>query len=465
MSELLNVTSPYDNHFIKELPLISATRAEQLLSRTGRLFKDRAKWLPKYRRIKILENLARLMEDRVEELTRTAAEEGGKPYQDSKVEVLRAINGVRIAIAGMYNLKGEEIPMGLTAPSGNRLSFTTIEPIGVVLAISAFNHPVNLIIHQVIPAIATGCPVIVKPASATPLSCLRIVELLYQAGLPEEYCTPVICDRRIAENMVMHPAIGYMTFIGSAEVGWKLRSLLAPGTRVALEHGGVAPVIIGKDADIGSLMPDILKAGFYHAGQVCVSTQRIFVHDSLARTFAKSLAGMANQLVIGDPLSPETQVGPLILPTEVNRIDEWVGEARQNGGEILSGGSRISESLYAPTVIWDPPDNVKVSACEVFGPVICIYPYKKKEDAISRANSLRYAFQAAVYSNDINFALEVSQKLNASAVMINDHTAFRVDWMPFGGRDESGIGTGGIPYTMKEMTRQKLLVFKSRDIQ
>ena len=465
MSEMLNVTSPYDNHFIKELPLISATRAEQLLSRAVTLFKDRAKWLPAYRRIEILENLARLMEERVEELTLTASEEGGKPYQDSKIEVMRAINGVRIAIAGLYDLRGEEIPMGMTAPSVNRLAFTTHEPIGTVLAISAFNHPVNLIIHQVIPAVATGCPVIVKPASATPLSCLRLIELLYQAGLPEEYCAPVICDRRVAENMVKFSGLGYMTFIGSAEVGWRLRSMLAPGTRLALEHGGVAPVIVGPDADIKSMMPDILKAGFYHAGQVCVSTQRIFVHDSLARTFADKLAGMAGKLVTGDPLSPETQVGPLILPAEVNRIDEWVGEAKQNGGEILCGGARLSESLYAPTVIWNPPDHVKVSAREVFGPVICIYSYKKIGDAVTRANSLRYAFQAAVYSNNIDFALEVSRKLNASAVMINDHTAFRVDWMPFGGRDESGIGTGGIPYTMREMTRTKLLVFKSRNIQ
>ncbi len=420
------------------------------------------------------------MGKQVEELTIMAAEEGGKPYKDSKVEVMRAINGVKIAIAELYNMRGEEIPMGMTAASTNRLAFTTREPIGVVLAISAFNHPLNLIVHQVIPAIAAGCPVIVKPASSTPVSCFNLVRLLYEAGLPEPWCAALVCRRDLAEKLAADPRIGYVTFIGSHEVGWRLRSILAPGTRVALEHGGVAPVIVDETAEIDALVPAIAKGGFYHAGQVCVSVQKVFVHESVARSFAEQLASEASRLVVGDPLDPQTDVGPMIAESEVIRVHEWVEEALQAGaidltGSVLNSKSQAPNSKqiqnskfkiqnflpsYRPTVLFSPPEHVKVSKEEVFGPVICVYPFSDLRDAISRANSLRYAFQASVFTRDIDTALGTAQKLNASAVMINDHTAFRVDWMPFGGRDESGIGTGGIPYTMHEMTRSKLVVFK-----
>lgn len=474
MSGILTVKSPYDHHVILEFRLAGEVEIEHALNKAYSLFRDQSRWLAKYRRIEILEKLSGLMENQAEELTRIAAEEGGKPYRDSKIEILRAINGVKIAAAELYNLRGEEIPMGMTAASANRLAFTTREPIGVVLAISAFNHPLNLIIHQVIPAIAAGCPVIVKPASSTPISCFNLVRLLYEAGLPEDYCTALVCRRDLSEKLAADPRVGYVTFIGSHEVGWYLRSILAPGTRISLEHGGVAPVIIDKTADIDEIAPGIAKGGFYHAGQVCVSVQRVFVHEDIARTFAEKLAEIAANLIVGDPLDPQTDVGPMIAANEVNRVHEWVEEAVSAGAELLTRGplnsirqpaDKIQNFLsYSPTVLFSPPDSVKVSTQEVFGPVICVYPFSDISDAISRANSLRYAFQAAVFTRDIDLALEVAQKLNASAVMINDHTAFRVDWMPFGGRDESGIGTGGIPYSLKEMTREKLIVFKSKGL-
>ncbi|MCK9398440.1 MAG: aldehyde dehydrogenase family protein [Bacteroidales bacterium] len=473
MSAILTVKSPYDHHFIREFPLAGEREIERAISKAYDLFHDQSRWLHKYHRIEILERLAGLMEKQVEELTRIAAEEGGKPYRDSKVEVLRAINGVKIATAELYNLRGEEIPMGMTAASVNRLAFTTREPIGVVFAISAFNHPLNLIIHQVIPAIATGCPVIVKPASSTPVSCFNLVRLLYEAGLPEAHCTALVCRRDLAEKLSADPRIGYVTFIGSHAVGWHLRSILAPGTRIALEHGGVAPVIIDKSAEIEEIAPGIAKGGFYHAGQVCVSVQRVFVHEEIARPFAEKLAEIAANLKVGDPLDPQTDIGPMIAESEVNRVHDWVEEAKATGAELLTGGQLILNqspplprfpASYSPTVLFAPPEHIKVSREEVFGPVICVYPYSDLGDAISKANNLRYAFQAAVFTRDIDMALETAQKLNASAVMINDHTAFRVDWMPFGGRDESGIGIGGIPYSMHEMTREKLIVMKSKGL-
>jgi acyl-CoA reductase-like NAD-dependent aldehyde dehydrogenase len=353
--------------------------------------------------------------------------------------------------------------MGMTAASVNRLAFTTREPIGVVLAISAFNHPVNLIIHQVVPAIAAGCPVIVKPASATPLSCFKLVELLREAGLPDEYCIPLVCNRQLSEKMASDKRIGYLTFIGSAEVGWHLRSILAPGTRVALEHGGVAPVIVDRTANPDEIAPAIAKGGFYHAGQVCVSVQKVFAHEGIALQLARKLAEIADSQKVGDPLDPATDIGPLISQDEVIRIHDWVQEALSGGAQLLSGGNPALLQSYSPTVLFNPPSSVRVSTHEVFGPVICVYPFTDLRDAISRANSLRYAFQASVFTKDIDMAMQAAGQLNASAVMINDHTAFRVDWMPFGGRDESGIGMGGIPYSMKEMTREKLFVFHSRE--
>jgi acyl-CoA reductase-like NAD-dependent aldehyde dehydrogenase len=476
MPGILTVKSPFDRHFIREFPLAGEKEIESALDRAYKLFKDPSRHLQKYQRIEILERLAALMSGQVEELTRIAAEEGGKPYKDSKVEVLRAINGVKLAIAELYSMRGEEIPMGMTAASMNRLAFTTREPIGVVLAISAFNHPLNLIVHQVIPAVATGCPVIVKPASSTPVSCFNLVKLLYESGLPEDWCTALVCRRELAEKLASDPRIGYLTFIGSHEVGWRLRSILAPGIRVALEHGGVAPVIVDETANLDEIFQPIAKGGFYHAGQVCVSVQKVFVHESKARELAEKIAVEADKMIVGDPLDPLTDIGPLIAESEVFRVGEWIEEAVNNGAENLNSKFQIPDSKqiqnpfniqhstfntsYSPTVLYSPPDNVKVSREEVFGPVICVYPYSELKDAIAKANSLRYAFQAAVFTENIKVALEAAQKINASAVMINDHTAFRVDWMPFGGRDESGIGTGGIPYSMHEMTREKLIVLR-----
>ncbi|OEE58375.1 aldehyde dehydrogenase [Enterovibrio norvegicus FF-454] len=457
----LNVYRPFDGGLIRSIPLQSANDVETAIATAHSLFEDRQAWLAPHQRIEILERVVEIMSSQVEALTRLAAEEGGKPYTDSKVEVLRAINGVKLAVEHIPQIKGEQIPMGQTAASVNRLAFTIREPIGVVSSISAFNHPLNLIVHQVIPALAVGCPVIIKPALTTPLSCLRLVEILHEAGLPKGWCQAIVCENEAASQLVTDPRINFLSFIGSSKVGWALRSQLAPGTRCALEHGGAAPVIVDTSANIEEVIPSLAKGGFYHAGQVCVSVQRVYAHQSFCRELAVRIAEAGENMQVGDPLNPNTEIGPLILPREVDRVDDWVQEAIEAGAELLSGGKRISDTCYAPTVLLNPPENVRVSQMEIFGPVICVYSYGEKEDAIRRANALPFAFQAAVFTNNLENALHITQRLNATAVMVNDHTAFRVDWMPFGGRDSSGVGLGGIQYSMHEMTRDKMLVFKS----
>jgi len=458
----LNVVSPFDGELIKTIRTHTSEHAEQMLVNAQALYKHRDGWLDHHERVAILRRLAQLVEAEADSFAMLIAQEGGKPLMDARIEVARAVDGIHLASKElMHIMQGVEVPMGHTPASEGRTAFTCYEPIGVVLAVSAFNHPLNLIVHQVVPAIAVGCPVIVKPASATPLNCLRLVELIHQAGLPQDWCQVCVCGNDVAEKLVTDSRINFFTFIGSAKVGWWLRSKLAPGVRCALEHGGVAPVIVDDQVDLDEVIPSLTKGGFYHAGQVCVSVQRVYAHHSLARALAEQLAAAADKLVVGDATLEETEVGPLINPAEVDRVEQWVEEARAAGAELITGGRRLGNSTYAPTVLFNPPHDAKVSTMEVFGPVVCVYSYTDRQQAIDLANGLDVAFQAAVYSKNLDIAMDTVKRLDATAVMVNDHTAFRVDWMPFGGRRASGYGVGGIGYTMHDMVQIKMAVIKT----
>ncbi len=457
----LQVLTAFDETLIRELPYDGPAKAEKALATARALADDRSKWLSGAERIQILERAKEIVRERYDEIVETSAMEGGKPLVDTKAEVTRAISGISVAIEEIGKLTGKEIVMNVNPACMNRMAYTFREPIGVVVAICAFNHPFNLGIHQVITAVAAGCPVIIKPASTTPLSAINLVRILHDSGLPKEWAQVLILNNKVAEQIVTDSRVDYMTFIGSGRVGWYLKSKLAPGTRCALEHGGSAPVIFEADADIDAALPLLAKGGLYHAGQVCVSVQRLFAHQKVARKVANGLAKIAKKLKVGDPLDATTDVGPLILPREVDRVHDWVKEAVRKGGKLICGGKKISRTCYEPTIILDPPQNVKLSREEIFGPVMAVYSYKSRDEAIRLANSLPLAFQASVFTKNLDTALDTVKRLNAAAVMVNDHTAFRVDWMPFRGAKESGIGTGGIPYSMEEMTQEKLMVIKS----
>ncbi len=462
---LLEIFAPFDRSLIATTDTADAAAVEIALSTAYALYRDRSRWLSPPERIEILERAAEIMQHRFDDLVVEAAREGGKPLNDSRVEVIRAIDGMKLCVETLRTEAGEEIPMGLNAASSGRMAFTRSEPIGVVVAVSAFNHPLNLIVHQVAPAIATGCPVIVKPAEDTPISCFRFVEILREAGLPDEWCQALTVNNLdVATKLVTDERVGFFTFIGSARVGWMLRSQLAPGTRCALEHGGAAPVIVAEDADLEAGIPVMAKGGFYHAGQVCVSVQRVFVYETIAKKVADRLVVEAKNLNVGNPVLVETDIGPLIRPNEVDRVHEWVTEAVDAGAELLCGGEKLSDTCYAPTVLLNPPDNVRVSNAEIFGPVVCVYSYSDMDNAIERANSLPVAFQASVFTKDIDTALRAYSNLDASAVMVNDHTAFRVDWMPFAGLKQSGLGVGGIPHTMHDMQIKKMMVVRSSEV-
>ncbi len=452
------VKQAYTGKVLAELQMHDGVQVEQMLSNAQE--RHQIGRLPEIQRIEILQKLADLVEAEHEDFSCLIANEGGKPIRDARVEVTRAISGIRIAIRELGNIQGEKVPMDYTPAGAGHKAHTILEPIGVVVAVSAFNHPLNLAIHQVIPAIATGCPVIIKPASLTPLCTLRLAELIQQAGLPAGWVQVALLNNENAEKLVTDPRVAFFSFIGSAKVGWYLKSKLAFGTRCALEHGGVAPLIFDEYADEEGFVNGVVKASMYHSGQVCVSVQRVYVPEKRAQDLAEKIATIAARQVVGDAIDENTDLGPLISPKEIDRIEDWVNAAVASGAQLMTGGKRINAVSYAPTVLLNPAKDAKVSTQEVFAPVVCIYGYKTLEEAIEQANSLEVSFQSSVFSDNAETAMAIAKKLQASAVMINDYTTFRVDWMPFSGRKHSGYGIGGIGYSMRDMLEYKMIVSK-----
>ncbi len=456
MSESFTVYSAWTREPIKELPYDTAETSERYLSEAHDLWRKGP--LPKSRRIEILEKASQLVSDRAEELALQIALEGGKPYADSLVEAHRAAASIKSAAETLAHKAGTEIPMGLTPSSEGYRAYTRLEPIGPVVAVSAFNHPLNLIAHQVAPAVAAGCPVIVKPSNATPLSCLSFIDILREAGLPEQWARAIMLSNELATKLVTDSRVAFFAFIGSAKVGWWLKSQLAAGTRCALEHGGSAPVIITADADLDDAAQRLVKGGYYHAGQVCVSSQRILVDATVKDSFLAKFTPLVAALKVADPQLKDSEVGPLINPGEVTRVHEWVQEAVASGAECITGGQIISETAYQPTILDSPGPNAKISKQEIFGPVTAVYAFDDLGAAIAQANDVEWSFQASVFTQNLKTAERLSSELNAASVMINEHTAFRTDWMPFAGWAGSGYDTGGVPYTFHSMSREKMVV-------
>ncbi len=291
------------------------------------------------------------------------------------------------------------------------------------------------------------------------MSCIKLVEAMYQVGVPQDYIRYVILeDLNIADALVRSKEIAFFSFIGSAKVGWMLRSRLQPGVRCALEHGGVAPCIVSASADIKKAIPAITKGAYYHAGQVCVSTQRVYVEESIYEHFVEQLTIAVNALVLGPATEEATDVGPLIRPQEALRVHEWVEEAKQMGATVAVGGVAPQGNFYQPTLLLSPHVESKVSCEEIFGPVLCVYPVRDLDHALGLANIEPHAFQASIFTEQLDEVYRAYAAFDASAIMVNDHTAFRDDAMPFAGLNASGLGVGGIPYTIEEMQFEKMLV-------
>lgn len=455
-----SVRSPFDQKVLATFPYDQEAEVLERVAASHRLSRAPQSW-PKDKRLAFLHTLALALEKETEDYAKLIAIEGGKPLKDARVEAKRAVQSIQSTIAALYAWHGTEIPMGLTAATQERWAITRPEPRGLVLAISAFNHPLNLIVHQVVPALAVGCPVLIKPSMKAPLSCQRFVRLMTDCGLPKGWCQLLLIEEALTEKLAADPRIAVLSFIGSPAVGWKLRRQLAPGTIALLEHGGTAPVVLAEDADLESAIPLMIKGGYYHAGQVCVSVQNVFVPRQKMDEVREKLVAGIKKLQTGDPLDPATDVGPLIRSEEADRVMQWIEAATGSGGKLLCGGERINANCVRPTLIEGAAESTSYYKDELFGPGMGLYAYEDMEACMTRINQSRFAFQASIFTQTMAKALEFVQRVEAATVLVNDHTAFRADWMPFGGRKESGLGVGGILPSMMELSREKLVIIKS----
>lgn len=458
--QLLEVKSPFDGSLIGTVEKADTPALEQALHNAHESFETIMRTMPAWKRAEILYAVADQIKAHHEELSLLIAQEGGKPLKDARVEVTRAINTVRMSGNEALQMNGEQLTMDRSQGTENHLAFSIRQGIGPTLAISAFNHPVNLTCHQVATAFAAGNSVIVKPASQTPLSALRLVDFFRNAGLPEEVISVAIVGGKDTEQLVQDSRIKFITFIGSAAVGWEIEKKKHAGTRLSLEHGGTATAIVDKHADLSKAIPSIIRGGFYHAGQVCVSTQNVYVHEDLYEEVLQGLVEKATLLKVGDATEEDTDIGPIINGKEKERILRSIQEALSMGAHLALGGKEAGPSTVEATILTHTTMNMSVMNSEIFGPVISVVPYTDIDEVIHTMNKTPFSFQAAIYTQDINVALSNAKKIDAKSVMINDSTAFRVDWMPFGGGKESGLGMGGVKNSIHEMSEEKLIVVK-----
>ena len=385
--------------------------------------------------------------------------ETGKPIREARIEAERAQQILLFAAMAARDLCGEAIPMDGSPAGAGRLAMTVREPLGVIGAITPFNFPLNLTLHKVAPAIAGGNTVVHKPSEVTPVSAIRLARLFLEAGAPAGAYNVVTGDgEAIGRALVADPRIRMITFTGSVAVGKEIRAN-AGLRRVTLELGGNAPVIIEPDADLTLAVERCVQGSFSYSGQVCISVQRIFVHERIADEFLERFKAATERLVMGHPLEDTTAIASLISEDEAKRVESWIDDAVQKGAQRLTGGQRRRATI-APAILSEVPDGARMSCGEVFGPVVGVNRYSDIDDAIARANDTPYGLQSGLFTRDIGRAFEIARKLEAGGVLINDVAAFRVDQMPYGGTKESGIGREGPRYAIEEMTEAKLICWR-----
>ena len=458
--QVIVVHSPFDGHEIGRAAAGTEADLDRAIAEALECHWSGA--LPAHRRAAILDRAAELLAepDRQEAFARMVAQEAAKPIKTARVEASRAVDTFRFAAATARTLTGEMVPIDASSAGEGKLAFVQRVPVGVVGAISPFNFPLNLVVHKLAPAIAAGCPVVLKPASSTPLTALMLVDLLLdECGLPPGWLNIVPCSGRVANHMVTHDDVAMITFTGSPEVGWGIRAQ-APRKRVSLELGNNAPVIIEPDGDWRTAAAKIKVAGFSHAGQSCISVQRVFVHTSIAEDFVATLVADVEALVVGDPLDDATDVSALIDRGETDRVEKWIDEAVAEGATVRTGG-RLQDGVLVPTVLTGVLPDMAICRTEVFGPVVGVATYDDWHEALRLANDTRYGLQAGVFTTHVGKALEAARVLDFGGVLVNEVPTWRADQMPYGGVRDSGNTREGPPYAVQEMTERRLVVLQA----
>jgi acyl-CoA reductase-like NAD-dependent aldehyde dehydrogenase len=448
------VRSPYTGEMVATVVQAGQAEARRAIDAAVRAMQES---LPPWRRADILERVSQLLRDRGDELARTICAEAGKPLKAARVEAARAVNTFGLSAGEARRLTGESVPIAGTEPGEGHMAWTVRVPIGVIGAITPFNFPLNLVAHKLAPALAAGCAVVLKPASQTPVSALRLAALCEEAGLPPGWLS-VLPGRaaEIGDVLVEDERVRMLTFTGSAEVGWGLRSR-APRKKVALELGNASPVIVEGDAELELAASKVATHAFSFAGQTCVSIQRVYVEREIVDDFLALLVPKVEALQVGDPADEATDVGPLIDAANRDRVLDWLEEASSGGAEVVTGGM-AENGLIRPTVLTGVAPEMKICAQEVFGPVCSVIPYSSLEEAFELANATEYGLQAAIFTRAIEPALRATAGLEFGSVMINEAPEWRVDQMPYGGTKASGNTKEGPAYTIREMTEERLVV-------
>jgi acyl-CoA reductase-like NAD-dependent aldehyde dehydrogenase len=413
---------------------------------------------PAHRRQAVLEHLVRRVRERQEELAALLCAEAGKPIKDSRGEVTRLIDTLRISAEESVRLTGEVMPLDISPRTTGYAGMWKRVPVGVCSFISPFNFPLNLVAHKIGPALAVGCPFVLKPASLTPLGALVLGEILAETDLPEGAFSILPCPRDGADLFTTDPRIKLLSFTGSPDVGWALKAK-AGKTKVVLELGGNAAVIVDADADLGDAVKRILTGAFYQSGQSCISVQRIIAHEAVYAELRERLVAETRKLKCGDPRSEDTFVGPIISAKEADRIERWIASAVARGARLLCGGAR-NGTLIEATLLENVPSDEQVYAEEVFGPVAILESVPDFDAALARVNASRYGLQAGVFTRDIQKAWKAWDVLDVGGVLINEVPSWRVDHMPYGGVKDSGLGREGVRFAMEDMTELRMFVLR-----
>jgi acyl-CoA reductase-like NAD-dependent aldehyde dehydrogenase len=452
--ETLEVRSPYDGGLVGTVPVVGAEAARAAVDGAARAM---AAGLPAHRRAEILDRAAAILRERRQELARTLALEAGKPVTQALVEVDRAVQTVTFSAAEARTLAGRGVVVDAHPAGVGRRGWTIRVPIGVIGAITPFNFPLNLAAHKVAPAIAAGCGVVLKPPRQTPLTGIQLADILYQAGLPAEWLSVIVGPAaELVDVLVADRRVAMLTFTGSSEVGWGLAAR-APRKRVALELGNSTPLIVCADADLEAAAQTTAASAFNFAGQSCISVQRVIVQRRVHDAFLELLGAAARARKVGDPLEPETAVGPLIDVDARDRVLAWVAEATAAGSRgVVGDGPR--GNCVAPVVLDGVDTSVRVWRDEAFGPVVAVRAFDDIDEAFELANGTEYGLQAGIFTRDLHIALSAAERLEFGGVTINETPTFRVDQMPYGGTKESGNTREGPHFTVREMTEERMVV-------
>ena len=457
--DTVEIRSPFDGAPVAVVHRAGAQEVESAIARAVAAF-ETTRHLPSWQRSEILERISAGIAERRDELARTIALEAGKPIHTARVEADRAAFTFSIAAEEARRIYGEIVPLDWLPGNEGRVAHVRRVPLGPIAGITPFNFPLNLVAHKVAPALAAGNPIVLRPASQTPLASLALAEIVLAAGWPPDGIAVLPCSTEVARPLVEDDRIKLLTFTGSPAVGWALKRR-AGRKRVTLELGGNAAVIVNADADVDYAAERVAWGGFVYAGQTCISVQRVYVHEAVYEEFARKLLDRVEALRVGDPLEEETDVGPLIDAGAAERVEEWIEEAVASGACVLAGGAR-SGSLWQPTVLAGLREDMRVSCEEVFAPVVGLTAFADVQDAIDAAGRSEFGLQAGIFTNDMRVVDDAFDRLDVGGLMVNDVSTFRIDHMPYGGVKSSGLGREGLRYAIEEMSELRLLTLNRR---